>query len=77
MIQAGLAGKIEKFRPLPQPIRLQDSQNSARSRGDGERCVTPARAAAKETSGSTNSEGTVRSLNTLSLMVSLLCEVRR
>ena len=31
-IPPGLAGKIEKFRPLPKPIRLQDSQNSARSR---------------------------------------------
>ena len=25
-------GKVEKFRPIPEPIRLQDSQNSARSR---------------------------------------------
>ena len=26
------SGKIEKFRPLPEPIRLHDLQNSARSR---------------------------------------------
>ena len=25
------AGKIENFRPLPEPIRLQDLENSARS----------------------------------------------
>ena len=31
-IPPGLAGKIEKFCPLPGPIRLQDSQNSARLR---------------------------------------------
>ena len=31
-IPPGLAGKIEKSGPLPGPIRLQDSQNSARSR---------------------------------------------
>ena len=31
-IPPGLAGNIEKFYPLPEPIRLQDSQNSARSR---------------------------------------------
>lgn len=28
----GLAGKIEKFRPLPELMRLHDLQNSARSR---------------------------------------------
>ena len=31
-IPPGLVGKIEKFRPYPEPIRLQDPQNSARSR---------------------------------------------
>ena len=31
-IPPGLAGKIETFRLLPEPIRLQDSQDSARLR---------------------------------------------
>ena len=31
-IPPGLAGKIEKFCPLPEPIRLQVSQNLARLR---------------------------------------------
>ena len=31
-ISPGLAGKIEQFRLLPEPIRLQDLQNSSHSR---------------------------------------------
>jgi len=30
-LENAVRGKIENFRPLPEPIRLQDLENSARS----------------------------------------------
>ena len=57
-IPPGLAGKIVKYRPLSEPIRLQDLEDSARSHtlkfGQHERSVKVAQGVAESNSSFLN-----------------------